>query len=678
MAAKMLLFSVAALPAVFPARTAAQSVAADKTKLTAEARRDGEKSRRFDLDTDFRVEKIRVAAGAELITIFADLRGLNDSSLTDTADVPLVSVLRDTLGDDTMTNDRLRYVWMLSYTKPSFAQKAASSVPFLYARTTNKRDAGKNPPPPLVELNPSKKQVWDKIFWLAFRNLVVPDFSIPARSAILQNRKNADDHRKTAVARAISILSLYESFTGEKVLSEVEMQDIQARLLLSDQLLGSLVKSDNLERVYQKNVERTEDFRGHNWELLRQYTEAQGLYFDPLEMPDGSQTHALVWVAAKDLAANKNRKFDGRFLNIKNPWTDARLAKWKGYTRTRWFDENNREVAPDTPNAVRKTLIPLAVYGLDYPKIPALLVDFRDRYNPKKREMSRRVLNDVAQNVLAVSKFGNLTYLVGRYAYDFLTTQRGIDVNQQSRFHSYSQLKLLLSLNSNLEPEFRDLISERLETVSLNPLENDLDVEVKMARQQYENLVAYAKNPDGLSAKIEKDRRAEMVKLKHGDGAQTMFKIANVLSLGIYKHYEKATPELRSALDTRRRLDYYGRMLRETARNSARPEVDGDAEKIKLALGFIAASGAEADAKTAKAVAKIFWLTADDEIRTLSLNGLYVINNETAKNQLLEVYQTRKLDAQWRDLSRDYLKRALADEQRITPPDAKAISKISE
>jgi hypothetical protein len=56
-------------------------------------------------------------------------------------------------------------------------------------------------------------------------------------------------------------------------------------------------------------------------------------------------------------------------------------------------------------------MVPLALYGLEHPKVPALLVDFRDTGNAKRREMSRRVLNDVARNVLAVSTFGDLYFL---------------------------------------------------------------------------------------------------------------------------------------------------------------------------------------------------------------------------------------------------------------------------
>ncbi len=114
-----------------------------------------------------------------------------------------------------------------------------------------------------------------------------------------------------------------------------------------------------------------------------------------------------------------------------------------------------------------------------------LLVDFRDGLNPKKREMSRRALEDVTRNILSVSGFGDLPYFVGRTVFDFVTGRRGIDVNQPSRLRTYSQLKLLLSLNQSLDPELRKQFGSRLEKVSLNPMENDLKAEAKLATEQY-------------------------------------------------------------------------------------------------------------------------------------------------------------------------------------------------
>jgi hypothetical protein len=79
------------------------------------------------------------------------------------------------------------------------------------------------------------------------------------------------------------------------------------------------------------------------------------------------------------------------------------------------------------------------------------------------------------QSIFSVSKFGNMPYFFGRFFYDFITSRRGIDFNQASRFRSYSQLKLLLLLNDSLDADFKGEIAARLEKVSANPLENDSD-----------------------------------------------------------------------------------------------------------------------------------------------------------------------------------------------------------
>ena len=55
-------------------------------------------------------------------------------------------------------------------------------------------------------------------------------------------------------------------------------------------------------------------------------------------MPDGRATHGLLWISRSDLATQTGRAFSKRFLNIANPWNDARLRNWNGYTQTRYFD----------------------------------------------------------------------------------------------------------------------------------------------------------------------------------------------------------------------------------------------------------------------------------------------------------------------------------------------------
>lgn len=629
-----------------------------------------------DQSSDFRIEKVRVDGGAEILTILARRRNTDNS--TD-ADIPLVSVLRDTLGDNNPENDVLRYVWMLTYTRPSRDQKVAALVPFLYTRTTNKKSAGTDPPPPIIDLKPSYRGPWNKVFSFVFKKILLGEFGMGVKASVLQYRQNKADYRRTAMARALTVLSLYQyqSTHGERLLKESDLKDIQARLWLKDKMFGWHMQSENLTRVFDKELTKTRDIRSQNWELLRQYSEAQGLYFDPLEMSDGTARHALVWIAASDIEANRDRKFDSRFLNIKNPWKDEAIADWKGYKQVRWFDEDNRQVPPETPNATARTLIPLALYGLDFPKIPALLVDFRDNGNVKRREMSKRILHDITSNVLSLGQFSNLPYFLGRSTYDYVTGKRGIDVNQGSRLRSYSQLKLLLTLDPELDKNLKNEIADRLEYATLNPLENDLETETKLARQQYENLLAYAKRPDGLPKQVDKDRREEMVKLVHDGKERFLYSAAHFFSFGVFTKREKSTPELIAKLDTRRQLDVHERYLREVAYNSARPEVDSDVEALKQSLQFVSENGSAAKGKTTRALAKIFKITEDEEMRRLCVTGLYRINNSEAKKELLAIYSNTKTTETWRNLCAHYLKLALEEGQQISTRDARTIAAIA-
>ncbi|HEX2271168.1 MAG TPA: hypothetical protein VHH35_16605 [Pyrinomonadaceae bacterium] len=616
-----------------------------------------------------RLERVEVPGGAELVTVQAKLAGLE----SDNNDkwIPLVSILRDTLGDNTVENNRLRYVWPLTYTRPSFKQRLAAAIPFFYTRVGNKNKSTKTPPPALDLASP-ESEVWNKIFWTALQNVLLDPYGTPIKASTSSYRRNTSDYRKSHIIRALSVLALYQEVQGESALSPSEMATIQARLMLTDKTFGGLVDDSNLQDYYTKKTAQTRDARGHNWELLRQRAEAESLYFEPLLMPDGSATHAFLWVAKRDLLKQQGARFSGRFLNIANPWTDKRLLQWDGYVETRYFDADNQPVSSDTPGAQAVEMIPLGLYGLDNPKIPMLLVDFRDNYNPKKREMSRRVLNDITRNIVSVSKFGSLPYLLGRTVFDFVTGRRGMDINQPSRLQTYSQLKLLLALNSSMEPALRNEVSGRLETISLNPFENDINAEAKIAVEQYAALLDFAKDPKGLAAKIERDRRAEMMPHEHGPKAQLAFRVLNILTFGKYVHREELTVDLEDRLDVARRLQYHTSFLQQIAKSTAEVDITWNLEDVKTSLRFIAEHGAEADSRAATATARIFARTRDDETRRTCLDSLSRIRSNKARNELLRISRNTDVDQRLRDLANEYLR----DGNRRTQPIAATISDL--
>ena len=606
-----------------------------------------------------RLERIEVEGGAELITVFARLDGL-ESTKNDKW-IPLVSILRDTLGDNIVENNRLRYVWPLTYTRPSLKQRLAAAIPFFYARVGNK-DRTTRRPPPALDLASPESEVWNKIFWAALQNILLDPYGTPIKASTSSYRRNTSDYRKSHIIRALSVLALYQEVEGQSAFSHAEMATIQARLMLTDRTFGGLVDDSNLQQYYSKRTAATRDARGHNWELLRQRAEAESLYFEPLVMPDGSATHAVLWVAKRDLLKQQGARFSGRFLNIGNPWTDKRLLNWDGYVETRYFDANDQPVDSDTLGAEAVEMIPLGLYGLDNPKIPMLLVDFRDSYNPKKREMSRRVINDVTRNVLSVSKFGNLPYFLGKTVFDFVTGRRGMDINQPSRLATYSQLKLLLALNNSMAPPLRNEVSGRLETISVNPFENDINAEANIALEQYAALVAFAKEPKGLAAKLEQDRRAEMLPLQHGSKAQIAFRVLNVLTFGKYVHREEREGDMEHRLDIARRLQYHTSFLEQIAKSSAEVDITWNLNDVKRSLQFIADHGEQADGAAAAVTARIFARTKDTETRRTCLDGLARIRSSKARNELLRISKNTDVDQTLRDLASEYLRGVRSDQ----------------
>ena len=660
--------------------------------------------------SQFRVERVPMIGGAELLTIFGRLDGMRPYGLP-APEVPLVSVLRDTLSDDDPENDRLRYVWMLTYTQPTMMKRIASGIPFFYQQVGNKKQASKGPPVPLLDLANTRRQTWNHFFWLGLQNVFLDSYGIPLKAASRSYRRNAADYRTSHVTQALSILGNYENLrqrsrsegemlalgqssdgtepktNGDQVddaatplLPELspaftpgEMLELRARLILSGKTFGGLFGPDKFSETVEKRLIGSVDTSGHNWEMLRQRAEAEGLYFQPLAMPDGRPTHVLVWIARSDLATQRNRSFDRRFLNIANPWNDKRLRNWNGYMQTLYFDQDNRPAVADAPHARAMEMIPLALYGLDHPKIPALLVDFRDTLNPKGREVSRRVLNDLTKNIFSLSSFGNLPYFLGRNVYDFVTGRRGMDLNQPTRLNSYSELKLLLSFNAELDPKLRREIERRLEVVSVNPLSNDSQAEIQLARQQYDALLDYARRADGLPARIERDRRAEMVPLQHGPVARFFYNLGNVLSFGRYVHRENATTELTERMELARRVERHTQFLSEVAKSSPQTEVAWDLNTVKRSLQFLADHGAGTNGLAARSAALIFERTNDAEARQLCLEALYRINSETAKNQLLRIYREEQPHSEWRLAIAERLRKAVAEDSRMKPAEAKAV-----
>jgi hypothetical protein len=254
-----------------------------------------------------------------------------------------------------------------------------------------------------------------------------------------------------------------------------------------------------------------------------------------------------------------------------------------------------------------------------------------------------------------------------------VTGRRGVDLNQPSRLNSYSELKLLLSFNSSLDPQLQREIERRLELVSVNPLSNDNQSEIKLARQQYDALVDFARRPDGLPAKIERDRRAEMVALEHGPTARFFINLGNIVSFGRYVHRETATPELVARMELARRQERYANFLSAAAKSSPQTEVAWDMSTVKHSLQFLADHGAGTNGSAARAAAMIFNRTGDAEARGLCLDVLYRINDKSSRKALLRLYLEEQPNSEWRPAIAERLRKAVVANRTLKPAEAREV-----
>jgi hypothetical protein len=550
---------------------------------------------------EFRVERTPVGTGAELLTVFGTVAEKGNA----TTSVPLVAVLRDTLGDQNPENDRLRYVWVLTSARPTILQHAAASIPFFYWQP----DLGKNAdrtPAPVLDLGAASQSVWTQLAGSLAQVAALDGNGAILRASTRRYQSNVLDHRRTHLIEGLTVLSEVENVPEvSALLSEPELLEIEARLTLAGQTLGGLVNAKKLPEAYRKHRTRTEEERGHNWELLRQRAEANGLYFEPLGMSE--PTHALLWVAREDATAPgaESRRFDGRFLGISNPFGDSRIKNWSGYSVPRKVDGDTRTV----------NLIPLGLYALDYPKVPLLLADFRAARAAKRREMMSNAMTDTVTGVLGVAKYGNWPYMAGTWTWNFLRTRHGDPASRDARLRAYSGVRQWLALDHSLEPDLRIELQKRLEIMGVNPLEESVFSEARIATKQYDALLKYAADPHGLSAKLDKDRRKELTDFEHCMKARVGFTLAHVATLGIYTHSDKPALGLTAELDRNRRADRQLRFLENVAASSPQTSVVWNLDEVRRALDDLASTGLPG--RSTKTLEKLRQQTSDEETKTL-------------------------------------------------------------
>jgi hypothetical protein len=600
-----------------------------------------------------RFEVVPVDDGAELLTLFFTAH--RDADRFDDDEVPLISVLRDTLGSSDPDVHRLRYLWVHTYASPGIKQRLAAATPFAYSRFGNTGTVNIGIPSPVMDLSVEDDRLWKNIWGIALRGAMFDPKIFLIESAIQTYGDNRSKYLQMQFARAATAIDMDDAFSELPMLSDAERRQLQQRFAERNNRLAPLLNDSQLERFYMKGMITMRQTCARNWELLRQRAEAEGLYFEPLMLPDGTATHAILWVAREDLEGNRQKAFDGRFLNISKPWGDKALLNWKGPTETRYFDSESRRVS-DGEGAVRQVeMIPLALYGLDHPKIPALLIDFRKPLNAKARELSHVAFEKVGTRVFTASPLANTAIRFGRVAARVATRRMGVDLFQPSRLLSYTQLKMVLSSNPGISSAMRLEIGRRVESVAVNPLENNLITEVALARSQYRALLEYASRPDGLRVDLDRDRRAELTESSHNDFSKFLFRAGGVATFGVYRHREQERPDSESILEAQRRNLNQTNFLHEVVKSGSHIDIHWDLDKVRQALRDVSAKDSLSQYALAETAFRIFDQSRDDEVRQSCLETLHQVNTAAARKKLQQIAQDTTVAPVWRTLSVSYL-----------------------
>jgi hypothetical protein len=378
-------------------------------------------------------ERIRLQSGAEVLTLFEQFPG---------GEIPILA-------------EQDGKVWVFTYSPPSLAQRAAAGIPFFYHRSGLEGSPGTKPPKPVLDLKRPARGVWEGVALALIQTHVFDPFGMISRLTTRSYGGNLGSLRRAHIREAVDVLN---------ELAPEDYDQLTARLELSGKLFGGLVTNDRLSAFAEKAEQARAENRGHNWELLRQSAEENGLIFQPLQTTEMPGSFAMISVAREDLAAGGPKRFSRQFLRISNPFRDERLLKQTG-------------------------IIPLAVYALDYPKVPLLLVDFRHPEGPRFSEMGLRAADDITTGVLGFTGFGNLDYMALKSSWMFVYTRHGGTTNRGARERAFVQFRHALGTDRSLDPELRKNLMSKLERLQVDPVGRTWDQEVRGAWQQFDSLV---------------------------------------------------------------------------------------------------------------------------------------------------------------------------------------------
>ncbi len=530
-----------------------------------------------------------VSGQAQLITLFCGACNAS-AQLENNTDIPLISVMRDTLGDEDPKNDRLTAIWLLTYIRPSLGRQALSAVPFFYWRVNGNSPKVKSKlPSPLLDMTSPQHPIFGTLGRDILQWGLLDSVGLPVRASSRAYRSNEADNERLHLEEAENYLrSAPPAGNSGSALSQGQIQTLIARLELRKTLLGGLADETAAKRLGAEDRIEFNTVRSKNWELLRQWADKTGLSFDPIPLARTSGQYAILWYPLDDGAgsAEPGPHAIWKLLGVKRPSKDLAGASRRNGVYLRNFDELGNMLPFDETGVRQSRFIPLGVYSLTYPKRPLLVLDFRTGMHLRLKEISQRSINEVTAGVIGISHFTNWYYYVAAAAYDFVASRRGGAMDQYERLDSYAQFRASLQLDNELDPRLRSEMQRRIGMLSVNPLESDPRSEMRAAVTRYDNLQRAA--ADGkLATMVDNDRRAELAQDRDSPKQLELGYLLHLGTLGVYTRRAAKQPSNQGDLNAYRRAAVELAFLDSLVRNGTAPEVAYEASQIERSVASL-------------------------------------------------------------------------------------------
>lgn len=576
-----------------------------------------------------------VGNSAQLITLFCSGCATTGPA---TNGVPLVSVLRDTLGDKTPGNDRVTYVWLLSLTRQNIGQRFLAGVPFFYWRVGegSTRVDEAHLPKPLMDLTKPEQPMTVQVMRDVLQWTVLDPLSMPVRATSRAYRTNEVARERAHLEGAIEYLRAAPKSDSGEGLTQSEADTVIARLALRENLLGGLVGERQAERLGERQVAGEETVRTRNWDLLRTFADKSGLLFEPLDIAGSSGQYALLWFPADSGYAepvNSSHAAVWKALNLRDPWTDNRLREWEGPVFQRSVNQNGTLLPAGMTGERQIKLIPIGAYSLTYPKFPLLVIDFRDKLHVRRNEMTQRTINELTSGIIGISHFTNWYYYAGANLYDFVASRHGRGMDAAQRLDSYSQFRTALVLDNGMDPKLKTLLQQRIDSVAINPLEGSPEHEIQVATAQYVALLNAASSGE-LAGRLDRTREAELVEFGTTPQVRASRAFVRTASFGLISPRYKEDPDLIPELNRTRRVQADLDYLHNAANAGPNPEVAYEAGRLRAAvqdlselLPAVRSKNVKRDAQ--QTLTRLSEETKDAELQADCSFGLLALSNGT-------------------------------------------------